>query len=164
MPQLNPEFFISQLFWLFVSFSFLLFFLWKISLPRISTVMLARENKINNEIQEAKKLQAEAENIQKQIEFQLREAQEQSAKTIKETITNMQDKTSSELTKIDNDLTKKIEESTIAIQKNKDNLVLEINDQIKEITQLTLQKLLTLNVEDNEIKNVISKIQNNKIN
>ena len=45
MPQLNPEFFISQLFWLFISFSFLLFFLWKISLPRISTVMLARENK-----------------------------------------------------------------------------------------------------------------------
>ena len=164
MPQLNPEFFISQLFWLFISFSFLLFFLWKISLPRISTVMLARENKINNEIQEAKKLQAEAENIQKQIEFQLREAQEQSAKTIKETITNMQDKTSSELTRIDNDLNKKIEESTIAIQKNKDNLVIEINDQIKDITRLTLQKLLTLNVEDNEIKNVISKIHNNKIN
>ena len=46
MPQLNPEFFISQLFWLVVSFSFLLFFLWRFSLPRISSVLDKREKKI----------------------------------------------------------------------------------------------------------------------
>ena len=44
MPQLNPEFFISQLFWLILTFSFLLFFLWKISLPRISSVLEKRDN------------------------------------------------------------------------------------------------------------------------
>ena len=48
MPQLNPEFFISQLFWLVITFSFLIVFLWKISLPRINTVLERRENKIND--------------------------------------------------------------------------------------------------------------------
>ena len=39
MPQLNPEFFVTQLFWLVVTFSFLLVFLWRISLPRIGNVL-----------------------------------------------------------------------------------------------------------------------------
>ena len=39
MPQLNPEFFLSQVFWLVITFSFLLIFLWKITLPRISFVL-----------------------------------------------------------------------------------------------------------------------------
>ena len=67
MPQLNPEFFVSQLFWLVVSFSFLLVFLWRISLPRIGSVLDKRERKINDDISAAKKLQAEAEAIQKKI-------------------------------------------------------------------------------------------------
>ena len=75
MPQLNPEFFLSQLFWLVVTFSFLLFFLWKVSLPRISSVLEKRENKINNDIKTAKQLQIEAEKIQDQILEQRIEAQ-----------------------------------------------------------------------------------------
>ena len=68
MPQLNPEFFVSQLFWLVVTFTFLLIFLWRISLPRIGSVLKKREKKINDDIATAKKLQAEAEVIQKKIE------------------------------------------------------------------------------------------------
>ena len=63
MPQLNPEFFVTQLFWLVVTFSFLLVFLWRISLPRISNVLEKRERKINEDLTAAKELQSEAENI-----------------------------------------------------------------------------------------------------
>ena len=65
MPQLNPEFFVSQLFWLVVTFSFLLVFLWRISLPRIGSVLEKRAKKINDDIATAKELQKEAEVIQK---------------------------------------------------------------------------------------------------
>ena len=68
MPQLNPEFYASQLFWLFLCFSFLLFFLWKISLPRIGEILEKRENKVIKDIDTAKKFQAEAEAIQKNID------------------------------------------------------------------------------------------------
>ena len=77
MPQLNPEFFVSQIFWLVLTFSFLLLFLWKVSLPRIGSVLEKRENKINNDIETAKQLQIEAEEIQKQIEQKLHDAKEQ---------------------------------------------------------------------------------------
>jgi F-type H+-transporting ATPase subunit b len=57
MPQLNPEFFVTQLFWLVVTFSFLLVFLWRISLPRIGNVLEKRERKINENINADKQLQ-----------------------------------------------------------------------------------------------------------
>ena len=84
MPQLNPEFYFSQLFWLVISFSFLLIFLWKISLPRISSVLEKRENKINNDIETAKQLQNDAEEIQKNIDKQLKEVNEKTSNLIKE--------------------------------------------------------------------------------
>ena len=90
MPQLNPEFFLSQVFWLVICFSFLLIFLWKISLPRISTVLEKREKKINDNIQTAKKIQAEAKEIQAKIDQQLSKSREQVANLIKETSNNLQ--------------------------------------------------------------------------
>ena len=68
MPQLNPEFFVSQLFWLVVTFSFLFVFLWRVSLPRIGNVLEKRERKISEDLAAAKELQAEASKIQETIE------------------------------------------------------------------------------------------------
>ena len=56
MPQLNPEFFASQLFWLVITFVFLFIFLWRVSLPRINSVQMKRENKIKEDIKKAKQL------------------------------------------------------------------------------------------------------------
>ena len=60
MPQLNPEFFVSQLFWLAVFFTFLFVFLWRVSLPRIATVLEKRQNKIDENLSSAKELQEQA--------------------------------------------------------------------------------------------------------
>ena len=103
MPQLNPEFFISQLFWLIVTFSFLLIFLWRISLPRISSVLEKRESKINNDIELAKQLQTEAEEIQNQIEQQLDKTRQHIVKLIKESELNFQNKAATELSKLDSE-------------------------------------------------------------
>ena len=160
MPQLEQtEFFISQLFWLIVTFSFLLFFLWKISLPRISKVLEKRENKINNDIETAKKLQAEAELIQNEIDKQLSNARNQATNIIKESTLNLKNKTTIELAKIDEELSKKIDESSDIIGQNKKESIKKISNQILEITKLTLSKLSSVPVNENEIKNSITKAQ-----
>ena len=164
MPQLNPEFFISQLFWLILTFSFLLFFLWKISLPRISSVLEKRDNKINNDVNTAKKMQAEAEEIQKQIEDQLKKAKDETSDQIKGAIQNIQAKSLEELNNLDKILNKKIEDSGLAIEKNKNNSLEQINSQIFEITKLTLNKISTLNIDDSEIKNSIEKMKSKVAN
>ena len=159
MPQLDPEFFVSQLFWLVVTFSFLFLFLWRVSLPRIGSVLEKRENKINNDIKMAKQLQIEAEKIQDQIEQKLHDSKEQNFSLIKNSALNLQNKASEELSKLDNDLNKKIEESAKVIENNKKESLKQIHEQIHEITKLTLSKLSSVQINDQEIKESVANAQ-----
>ena len=156
MPQLNPEFFVSQLFWLVVTFSFLFLFLWKVSLPRIGSVLEKRENKINNDIKTAKQLQIEAEKIQDQIEQKLHDAKEQNFNLIKDSTINLQNKASEELLKLDDKLNNKINKSGIVIENNKKESLKQIHEQIHEITKLTLSKLSSVQINDQEIKESVA--------
>jgi len=156
VPQLDPEFFVSQLFWLVVTFSFLLLFLWRVSLPRIGSVLEKRENKINNNIATAKQLQIEAEKIQDQIEQKLRDSKERNFGLIKNSTVNLKNKASEELLKLDNELNKKIEKSATIIENNKKESLKQIHEQIHEITKLTLSKLSTVQINDQEIKESVA--------
>ena len=164
MPQLNPEFFISQLFWLVISFTFLFIFLWRISLPRISTVLEKRSNKINEDIEIAKLHQTKAEEIQKSIDNQLREAKLETADLIKSTNQNLQDHATKELDKLDKLLNRKLDESSSQIEKNKSDSLNQINDQIYEITKLTLSRISSINVNDEDIKDVVKNVKQEVLN
>ena len=156
MPQLNPEFFVSQLFWLVVTFSFLFVFLWRVSLPRIGNVLEKRERKITDDLTAAKELQAEASKIQEEIENQLKQARTDSSEMIKSSTIALQDKAQTELKKLDKELEAKIDESAKAIDKSKSESVSQIQEQIHEITKLTLSKVATFNVSDDEVKKAVS--------
>ena len=159
MPQLNPEFFVSQLFWLVVTFSFLLVFLWRISLPRIGSVLEKREKKINDDIATTKELQKEAESIQKIIEDKLRNARTETAVIIKTTSIDLQKKTASELVKLDKDLDKKIDNSANDIEKNKNDSLNQIHDQIHEITKLIFSKITSFKVSNLDVKDAVTKVE-----
>ena len=159
MPQLEQtEFFVSQLFWLVLTFSFLLFFLWRISLPRISNVLERRENKINNDLESAKKQQKEAEEIQNQIEKQLRDANDQGQALIKESLEKMQKKSADELKNLDTDLNKKLNDFSLIVDKNKKESLNQINTQVHEITKLVLSKLSSTDATEKEIETSIDNI------
>ena len=155
MPQLNPEFFVTQLFWLVVTFSFLLVFLWRISLPRIGNVLEKRQRKINEDLTTAKEIQNEAEKIQDIIETQLKQTRTDASEMVKSSALTLQDKAQLELSKLDKELDAKIEQSSTIIEKNKNESVLQIQNQINEITKLTLSKVASFDVSDDEIKGAI---------
>ena len=159
MPQLNPEFFVSQLFWLVVTFTFLLIFLWRISLPRIGSVLEKREKKINDDIAAAKELQEKAEAIQKILENKLRNARTETAEMIKTTSINLQEKTAIELVKLDKNLDKKIHDSASNIEKSKSDSLNQIHDQIYEITKLIFYKITNLKVSNLDIKNAVTNVE-----
>ena len=156
MPQLNPEFFVSQLFWLALTFSFLFIFLWRISLPRIGNVLEKRERKISEDLTAAKELQIEAEKIQETIESQIKQAKADSADMIKSSSLSLLEKAQVELSKLDKELDAKIEQSAQTIEKNKNDSVLQIQSQINEITKLILSKVSSFQVSEDEIKSAVN--------
>ena len=163
MPQLNPEFFVSQLFWLAVFFSFLIIFLWRISLPRIATVLEKRHNKINENLSNAKELQEQAKVIEKNINLQINNAKQKTDEQIKKTISSLQDEVSSKLNTIDRELEEKISNSEKKIIKNRDSQMKNINDEIANITKITVAKISDLRLSDNDINQAI-KIFKGKLN
>ena len=156
MPQLNPEFFVSQLFWLVVTFSFLFVFLWRVSLPRIGNVLEKRERKISEDLSAAKELQAEASKIQETIEKQLKKARAEASEMIKSSSNALQDKAQVELNKLDKELEAKIDESAKAIETSRNELVSQIQEQVHDITKLTISKVANFYVTDDEIKKAVS--------
>jgi len=61
MPQLDPEFWASQVFWLILIFSILYLVIWKIFLPKINYSIENRKSRIVNDLDEAQKLKESAE-------------------------------------------------------------------------------------------------------
>ena len=61
MPQLNPEFWVSQIFWLTLTFGILYIVLSKLILPKISTNLEMRKSQIQENIEAAEKQRKNSE-------------------------------------------------------------------------------------------------------
>ena len=61
MPQLNPEFWVSQIFWLTLTFGILYVVLSKIILPKISVNLESRKSEIQENIEAAEKQRQKSE-------------------------------------------------------------------------------------------------------
>jgi len=61
MPQLNPEFWAAQIFWLILIFSGLYFIIYKIFLPKIIYSIENRKSRVVDDLNEAQKLKENAE-------------------------------------------------------------------------------------------------------
>jgi F-type H+-transporting ATPase subunit b len=91
MPQLNPEWYLSQIVWLAITFVVLYVILVRTALPRIVEVMQERQEKINDDMHRAETLKTEAEGVlaayeklmaetRTKAEAKIREAAERAAK------------------------------------------------------------------------------------
>ena len=68
MPQLNPEFWISQVFWLVLTFGILYGVLSKLILPKISANLESRKSRIQENIEAAERQREDSENKIKEYE------------------------------------------------------------------------------------------------
>jgi len=68
MPQLNPEFWISQIFWLILTFGILYIVLSKLILPKISNNLESRKSQILENIEAAEKQREDSETKLKEYE------------------------------------------------------------------------------------------------
>ena len=68
MPQLNPEFWVSQIFWLILTFGIMFIILSKFILPKISENLETRKSQILENIDTAEKQREQSENKIKEYE------------------------------------------------------------------------------------------------
>jgi F-type H+-transporting ATPase subunit b len=63
MPQLDPTFFATQLFWLAISFTVLYVLMSRVAMPQVASVLKQRDDKIQGDLETAQKLKEETKSV-----------------------------------------------------------------------------------------------------
>ena len=69
MPQLDPTYWASQAFWLILVFSILYISISKLYLPKLKIILISRENKIKEDLENANKFKDLSEEKLKEYEI-----------------------------------------------------------------------------------------------
>jgi F-type H+-transporting ATPase subunit b len=146
MPQFNPEWFASQIFWLVVTFVVLYLLMSRIALPRVSQIIEDRQNKVEDDLAKAEKLRTEAQEVYEAYEKALQEARADAQKVLRETgdeIAAEQAKRNEAFTK---ELDQKTREAEDRIQAAKTEALDSLQSVAGEVAQSATAKLIGANI------------------
>lgn len=82
LPQLNPAFWPTQLFWLAITFAVLYVVMSKLALPRIESVLTEREKLIAADLAKAEELRSETETVMASYERALGDARAEARQVV----------------------------------------------------------------------------------
>jgi len=129
MPQLDFSTFLPQIFWLFISLSFLYIVLSRYALPRVSDVIEERKDIIAQDIDSAKEYSAESEKATEELNLKLSEAKVSSQNLINKSLQDIKE---------DNEIKKS------SLIKEINNEILEAEGEIKEKKEIALAEISSI--------------------
>ena len=150
MPQLNPEFWAAQIFWLVLIFSFLYLAIWKIFLPKITYSIENRKSRVVNDLDEAQKLKESAEKKLNEYNKIIEKSKKEAIKIIE-----------SSKKKLDRDIEKKKQNFNDEIEKE----LVTAEKEIKNLKKSSLSNISSIAAETSaEVIRQIIDIEVNKSN
>ena len=152
MPQLDFSTFVPQLFWLFLSLSFLYLILSRIALPRISDVIEERKDIIAQDIDKAKALSNDTDLAIEELDIKIAEAKSKSLELINSSRKKILDLNDSEKRKFDEEILKEVKKAEDEILINKDLAMSRISEIVEKITAEMLSNILPGEVDKKSLE------------
>ena len=158
MPQLNPEFWTAQIFWLILIFSSLYFIILKIFLPRVTYSIENRKSRIVNDLDEAQKLK---ENAEKKLN-EYNEIIEESKKEAIKIIENSTKKLDRDIEKKKQNFNDEIEKELVAAEKEikdlKKSSISNISSIAAEISAEVMKQIIDIEVNKSNVNAIAADI------
>ena len=155
MPQLNPEFWVSQIFWLTLTFGFLYLVLSKLILPKISANLESRKLQISDNIEAADKQREESEKKLKEYE----EIVSQSKTEAKNIFNQAREKALKNINEkkeiLDKQIEDEIKKAEDEIIKLKKDATVKINKIAIEMASELSQKLIGADINQSSISAIV---------
>ena len=151
MPQLELSSYISQMFWLLLSFCVLWFLLSTFIVPKLADVVEQRKRKINEYVQRADALNAQAQNSLEKYNETISLAQkqaEESKNKSKEELKAYLQKTEADMSER---LNKKIADNEFLLATEKNNTLQQIEVIAQDLAYQIVQKLGFANISKRDI-------------
>ena len=141
MPQLDPTYYPSQLFWLIVVFSLLFVVLWKIVLPRISRIREVRQSRIEADLEKAKAVKIEAESVLAAYEDSLAKASAKAQEINHEVSDEVSTERARRLDEVAQSIVKRVQEAEALISNEEQRAAREVNSLSADLVCLATEKL-----------------------
>ena len=155
MPQLNPEFWISQIFWLTLTFGVLYIVLSKLIFPKISANLELRKSQIQENIEAAEKHRESSESKLKEFENIIQKSKLDGKNIFKDARDKVFKDISSKneiLDKQIDDEIKKVEQEIVALKKSAPE---KINKIAIETSSELVKKLIGAEVNNSSISAIV---------
>ena len=163
MPQLNPEFWIAQIFWLILIFSSLYLIIWKIFLPRITYSIENRKSRIVNDLGEAQKLKDNAEKKLKEYNEIIEKSKKEAKKIIddsnKKLVRDIEDKKQ----KFNDEIEKEITATEKEIKDLKKTSISNIRDIAAETSTEIIRQIINTEVNKSNVSAIVNEITKKEI-
>lgn len=162
LPQFNPDSFASQLFWLFVMFTFLYVFFSKKTLPEISSVLENRKDHIESNLEEAEKLRAQSEETQRIYEEGLERARKEAAQMVYDLQEEIQETAAHKNDFFIEKSKHEVSELEKSLQKAKTEAMADMNTIAAEIASAAAEKIVGVSTDVDAVKSVIESLSHKK--
>lgn len=140
-PQLKPDTYVRQIFWLFVSFIVLFTLMSKVALPKVGAVLDTRAAQKEGNLKSAEEMHDEATKVKTAFEASLAKAHESAADTLKAAENVIVDKATAENTKFAEQARARIVSAEQAIAKAKQDALASLADISAEIAADMVNKI-----------------------
>ena len=163
MPQLNPEYWISQIFWLIIVFASLYIVLSQIILPKISESLETRKSQVLQHLEQAEKFKEESEKKIQEYDNILNEAKNQAKKIMNESRKKINQNISEKKNQINKEIEKEIYAAEEEIKILKKNSINNINKIAIETSTEIVKSIMEVELNKSSISTIVKDVSRKKI-
>lgn len=163
MPQLNPEYWISQTFWLIVVFSSLYIFLSKLILPKISENLEKRKSQVLSYLGQAEKFKKESEKKIKEYERIILESKNKAKIIINSSKEKLNNEINLKKNQLNEDIEKEIDLAEQEIKNLKKDSIISVNKIAIETSTEIIKNLMNIELNQSNVSAIVEDISKKKL-
>ena len=158
MPQLNTEFWASQIFWLIIIFSILYLVIWKVFLPKITYSIENRKSRVVNDLDEAQKLKESAEKKLKEYNQIIENSKKEAKKIIDDGVKKLGRDIENKKQKFDIEIEKELANVEKEIKELKKSSISNINKIAVETSSEIIQQIIGTDVNKSNVSAIVDDV------
>lgn len=155
MPQLDPTWFASQLFWLALSFALLYFLMSRLALPPLQEVLTRRKETISGDIEQAQSMKLQADHARQDYERTTLAAQEKAQQLMNDALAASKASAEAASKEVDKQVAAKLSEAAKKISAKKQELIDALAPASAELAGLVVKQLTQLEPAEAQDGNVV---------
>ena len=163
MPQLNPEFWLSQVFWLIFIFTGLYLIIWKLIIPKITESIENRKRQIVNDLDEAQKIKDDAEKKLDEYKSIIENSKNQAKKIVLENKRKMEQDINNKRKKFEQEIQAELKNAENQIKNFKNSSIENINKMSVEISNEIIKSTLNIDTNTSNVTAIVEEISRKKV-